>query len=88
MSRRRAFVVEFEPVQGPRGALRGRVELVASGEVRHFRSARELVGFMAGILRRPADVGPHPTGPPADRGDTERRRRASLPSRRRHAEVS
>jgi len=48
----RAFVIQFEPVEGARGRLRGRVELVASGEATRFRSLKQLVGFMQEILRR------------------------------------
>jgi hypothetical protein len=48
----RAFVIQFEPVEGARKRLRGRVELVASGEATRFRSLKQLVGFMLEILRR------------------------------------
>ena len=48
----RAFVVELDPPSGARSRLRGRAELVASGEVIHFRSAKQLIVFMDGILRR------------------------------------
>jgi hypothetical protein len=50
----RAFVVQFEPTDGARSRLRGRVELVASGEAIRFRSLKQLVGFMVGTLRRRA----------------------------------
>jgi hypothetical protein len=50
----RAFVIQFEPVEGPRSRLRGRVELVGSGEATRFRSIKQLVGFLVEILRRPA----------------------------------
>ena len=53
----RAFVVKFDPITKPHGRLRGRAEVVASGEGTHFRSLRQLVGFMVGILRRPPDRG-------------------------------
>jgi hypothetical protein len=55
-ARRPAFVVELDPVAGARGRLRGRAELVASGEVVHFRSVKQLVGFMVAVLRRPPDA--------------------------------
>jgi hypothetical protein len=48
----RAFVIQFEPVEGARSRLRGRVELVASGEATRFRSFKQLVDFMLEILRR------------------------------------
>jgi hypothetical protein len=48
----RAFVIQFDPIEGVRSRLRGRVEVVASGEATHFRSLRELLGFMLGTLRR------------------------------------
>ncbi len=50
----RAFVIQFDPVEGERSRLRGRVELVASGEAIRFRSLKELVGFLVGQLRRRA----------------------------------
>ena len=50
----RTFVVRFEPLSETRGRLRGRVELVASDETMRFRSAKQLVGFMADVLRREA----------------------------------
>jgi hypothetical protein len=46
-------VVQFEPVKGGRRRLRGRVELVVSGEVARFRSVKELVRFMTEAVRRP-----------------------------------
>ena len=49
---KRAFVIQFEPVEGARSRLRGRVELVASGEATRFRSFKQLVDFMMEILRR------------------------------------
>jgi hypothetical protein len=53
----RAFVVQFDPIPGARSRFRGRAELVASGEATHFRSLKQLVEFMVGILRRrPEDV--------------------------------
>ena len=48
----RAFVVQFDPVGAEGSRLRGRVEVVASGRATHFRSVKELVGFMVGSLRR------------------------------------
>jgi hypothetical protein len=53
----RAFVVQFDPIPDARSRLRGRAELVASGEVTHFRSLKQLVDFMVGILRRRPDPG-------------------------------
>jgi hypothetical protein len=47
----RAFVIQFEPVGGARSRLRGRAELVASGEAIRFRSVKQLVDFMVGTLR-------------------------------------
>ena len=54
----RAFVVQFEPVTGNRGRLRGRVEMVASGEAARFRSMKQLMGFLTDVLRRPAGAEP------------------------------
>jgi hypothetical protein len=54
----RAFVIQFEPIEGARSRLRGRVELVASGEAKRFRSLKQLVGFMVGTLRKRADADP------------------------------
>ena len=48
----RAFVIQFDPVEGARSHLRGRVEAVASGEAIRFRSQKELVGFLMGQLRK------------------------------------
>jgi hypothetical protein len=48
----RAFVILFDPIEGARSRLRGRVEIVASGETTRFRSLKQLVGFMVGALRR------------------------------------
>ena len=53
-ARRRTFVVQFDPVEGERSRLRGRVELVASGEGIRFRSLKQLVGFLASHLRNRA----------------------------------
>lgn len=50
-SKARAFVVQFDPVDGPRRRLRGRVELVASGDATHFHSMKQLVEFMVAALR-------------------------------------
>jgi hypothetical protein len=50
----RAFVIQFEPIKGARSRLRGRVELVSSGEATRFRSLKQLVGFMVGTLRKRA----------------------------------
>ena len=52
----RAFVIQFEPVDGTRGRVRGRVQLVASGEALRFRSVKQLVRFMLDTLRQPAAV--------------------------------
>jgi hypothetical protein len=48
----RAFVVQFDPVPTERSRLRGRVEVVASGNATHFRSVKQLTGFMIASLRR------------------------------------
>ena len=48
----RAFVIQFDPIDGVRSRLRGRVELVGSGEAIRFRSLKQLMDFMAGTLRR------------------------------------
>jgi hypothetical protein len=53
-STERAFVVQFDPVGHMRGRLTGRVEMVASGEAIRFGSMKQLVGFLIGVLRRPA----------------------------------
>jgi hypothetical protein len=53
-STERAFVVQFDPVGDSRGRLTGRVEMVASGEAIRFGSMKQLVGFLVGVLRRPA----------------------------------
>jgi hypothetical protein len=53
-STERAFVVQFDPVGASRGRLTGRVEMVASGEAIRFGSIKQLVGFLVGVLRRPA----------------------------------
>ena len=53
----RAFVVQFDPIPGARSRLRGRAELVASGEATHFRSLKQLVDFMVGIVRRRPEPG-------------------------------
>jgi hypothetical protein len=45
-------VIQFEPIEDPRRRLRGRVELVASGETTHFRSVKQLVDFMVTTLRK------------------------------------
>ena len=50
----RAFVVQFEPVASTHARLRGRVELVASGETVRFGSMKELTKFLVEVLRRPA----------------------------------
>jgi len=50
----RAFVVQFDRVDGERSRLHGRVELVASGEHLRFRSLKQLIAFMVDILRRRA----------------------------------
>lgn len=50
----RAFVIQFEPVEGNRGRVRGRVEMVASGEAIRFGSMKQLTTFLVDVLRRPA----------------------------------
>jgi hypothetical protein len=50
----RALVIQFDSIEGARSRFRGRVEVVASGEATHFLSLKQLVGFMAGALRRRA----------------------------------
>jgi hypothetical protein len=50
-SSERAFVVQFDPVGGVRSRLRGRIEVVASGEAMQFHSLKQLIGFMVGTLR-------------------------------------
>jgi hypothetical protein len=54
----RAFVIQFDQIEGARSRLRGRVEVVASGEATRFRSRKRLVGFMMDILRRRAAAEP------------------------------
>ena len=54
----RAFVIQFEPIEGARSRLRGRVELVASGEATRFRSLKQLIDFMLEILRREPGAAP------------------------------
>jgi hypothetical protein len=54
----RAFVVQFDPIGDGRSRLRGRAELVASGEAVRFRSAKQLVDFMVSTLRKRAAVEP------------------------------
>lgn len=54
----RAFVIQFEPVEGAASRLRGRVEVVASGEAIRFRSVKQLVDFMVDTLRKRAAVEP------------------------------
>ena len=49
----RAVVIQFDPVEGPRGRLRGRVEMVASGEAMRFGSIKQLTTFLVDVLRRP-----------------------------------
>ena len=68
----RAFVVQFEPVEGPRSRLRGRAELVSSGEAIRFRSLTQLVDFLVGQLRRRH---PHPDASPAASGPTRNPKR-------------
>ena len=50
----RAFVVQFERIEDGRRRLRGRVEVVASGEAIRFRSLKQLIGFITNQLRTPA----------------------------------
>lgn len=54
-STERAFVVQFNAVEGARGRLSGRVELVASGESVRFVSMKELTRFLVEVVRRPAN---------------------------------
>jgi hypothetical protein len=49
----RAFVLQFEPIENVRGRLRGRVEIVASGEAIRFASMKQLTKFLVESLRRP-----------------------------------
>jgi len=49
----RAFVVQFDPIKSTRSRLRGRVEVVASGEHTRFRSLKGMVEFMVLTLRKP-----------------------------------
>jgi hypothetical protein len=49
----RAFVVQFDPIENTRSRLRGRVEVVASGEHTRFRSIKGMVEFMVLTLRKP-----------------------------------
>ncbi len=56
-STERAFVVQFNEIEGARGRLSGRVELVASGESVRFLSMKALTRFLVEVLRRPADNG-------------------------------
>jgi len=51
-STERAFVIQFDRPDRARRRFRGRVELVASGEAIRFRSIKQLVAFMVGVLRR------------------------------------
>lgn len=46
----RAFVIQFDPVAGDRGRVRGLVEMVASGEAIRFGSMKQLT---VDVLRRP-----------------------------------
>src|SRR5262245_60628080 len=62
----RAFVIQFDPIEGPRSRLRGRVEVVASGDATRFRSLKQLVGFMVGALGRLQESNP-PRLPGGDR---------------------
>jgi hypothetical protein len=50
----RAFVLQFEPIETPRGRLRGRVEIVSSGEAIRFGSMKQLTRFLVDALRRPS----------------------------------
>jgi hypothetical protein len=54
----RAFVIQFDPIEGVRSRLRGRVEVVGTGEAKRFRSLTQLIGFMVGALRRRAAAEP------------------------------
>jgi hypothetical protein len=59
-STERAFVIQFDPVASPQARLRGRVEMVASGEAMRFASMKQLTKFLVEVLRRPADVEAQP----------------------------
>jgi hypothetical protein len=54
----RAFVIQFDPIGDGRSRLRGRAELVASGEAIRFRSVKQLVDFMVSIMRKRGDAEP------------------------------
>jgi hypothetical protein len=54
-STERAFVIQFNAVEGARGRLSGRVESVASGECVRFVSMKELMRFLVDVVRRPAN---------------------------------
>ncbi len=51
-------MIQFEPIADPARRLRGRVEVVASGEATRFQSVKQLVGFMARTLRKRAATEP------------------------------
>jgi hypothetical protein len=68
----RAFVIQFDPIAPGRRRFRGRVEQVASGEVAHFRTLKELIGFMT---RPPRDLR---LGKPSIEGDQSCTSRLSL----------
>lgn len=44
-------MIQFDPIQDSRSRLRGRVEVVSSGEATRFRSLKQLVAFMVDVLR-------------------------------------
>ena len=51
----RAFVVQLDRRARPPRHMLGRVEHVASGQVAHIASARELLAFVAKVLRQGSD---------------------------------
>jgi len=55
-SSERAFVLQFDRIGDGRSRLRGRVEQVASGEAIHFRSLKQLVGFIVTALRKQTTI--------------------------------
>jgi hypothetical protein len=56
----RAFVIQFDPIEGARSRLHGRVELVSTGEATRFRSLKQLVAFMVAVLRNRTAAEFHP----------------------------
>ena len=56
----RAFVIQFDPIEGAQSRLHGRVELVSTGEATRFRSLKQLVAFMVAVLRNRTAAEFHP----------------------------